>query len=33
VKDIVSVPTDLIVKDANGNYLPNQYLILGEANY
>jgi Flp pilus assembly protein TadG len=33
VNDIVSVPTDLIVKDANGNYLPNQYLILGEANY
>ncbi|MEZ0221502.1 MAG: TadE/TadG family type IV pilus assembly protein [Tardiphaga sp.] len=33
VSDIVSVPTNLIVKDANGNYLPNQYLILGEANY
>jgi hypothetical protein len=33
VNDIVSVPTNLIVKDANGNYLPNQYLILGEANY
>lgn len=30
---VVSVPTDLITKDVNGNYLPNQYLILGEANY
>jgi Flp pilus assembly protein TadG len=33
VGTVVSVPTNLIVKDANGNYLPNQYLILGEANY
>jgi TadE-like protein len=33
VNDIVSVPTNLITKDAAGNYLPNQYLILGEANY
>ncbi|KZD22777.1 hypothetical protein A4A58_27945 [Tardiphaga robiniae] len=33
VNDIVSVPTNLIVKDANGNYLANQYLILGEVNY
>ena len=33
VNDIVSVPTNLIVKDANGNYVANQYLILGEVNY
>jgi Flp pilus assembly protein TadG len=33
VGTVVSVPTNLIVKDANGNYLANQYLILGEANY
>jgi len=33
VGTVVSVPTNLIVKDAAGNYLPNQYLILGEANY
>jgi Flp pilus assembly protein TadG len=33
VGTVVSVPTNLILKDANGNYLPNQYLILGEANY
>lgn len=33
VGTVVSVPTNLIVKDANGNYVANQYLILGEANY
>ena len=33
VGTVVTVPTNLIVKDAAGNYLPNQYLILGEANY
>ncbi|MGM4919579.1 TadE/TadG family type IV pilus assembly protein [Tardiphaga sp. 813_E8_N1_3] len=33
VGTVVTVPTNLIVKDANGNYLANQYLILGEANY
>lgn len=33
VKDVISVPTNLILKDANGAFLPNQYLILGEANY
>lgn len=33
VNDIIPVPTNLITKDAAGNYLPNQYLILGEANY
>jgi Flp pilus assembly protein TadG len=33
VGTVVSVPTNLIVKDANGIYVANQYLILGEANY
>jgi Flp pilus assembly protein TadG len=33
VGTVVSVPANLIVKDAAGNYLANQYLILGEANY
>lgn len=33
VGTVVTVPTNLIVKDAAGNYLANQYLILGEANY
>jgi Flp pilus assembly protein TadG len=33
VGTVVSVPTNLIGKDANGNYVANQYLILGEANY
>lgn len=33
VGTVVSVPTNLIVKDDNGNYVANQYLILGEANY
>jgi Flp pilus assembly protein TadG len=33
VGTVVSVPTNLIVKDANGNDVANQYLILGEANY
>lgn len=33
VGSVVSVPTNLIVKDSSGNYLPNQYLIFGEANY
>jgi Flp pilus assembly protein TadG len=30
---VVSVPTDLVAKDASGNVVANQYLILGEAKY
>lgn len=29
----VTVPTDLIAKDASGNVVANQYLILGQAQY
>ncbi|QUS41447.1 pilus assembly protein [Tardiphaga alba] len=30
---VVSVPADLVTKDSNGNWVSNQYLILGEVNY
>jgi Flp pilus assembly protein TadG len=30
---LVSIPTDLIVKDSTGNIVPNQYLIFSEVNY
>jgi Flp pilus assembly protein TadG len=32
-KSLVSIPPDLIVKDASGNVLPNQYLIFSQVNY
>jgi Flp pilus assembly protein TadG len=30
---LVSIPTDLIVKDSTGNIVPNQYLIFSEVSY
>jgi Flp pilus assembly protein TadG len=32
-KSLVSIPPDLIVKDAAGNVVPNQYLIFSQVNY